>query len=99
MERERPGNAGAPEKAPLPGQSSLGLLPFAAARNNPVEIHETLRLTSPDFQTCRKADSPKSAGREAALEAGLEICAARRDAASLTILVYHSLLPAIGGSR
>ncbi len=35
-----------------------------------------------DFQTCRIADSPKSAGREAALEVGLETCAAavrRRD--------------------
>jgi len=29
-----------------------------------------------DFQTCRIADSPKSAGREAALEVGLETCAA-----------------------
>ena len=35
-----------------------------------------------DFQTCRITDSPKSAGREAALEVGLETWAAtvrRRD--------------------
>ena len=39
-------------------------------------MHNTLRFSSVDFQTCRMADSPKSAGREAALEVGLEICAA-----------------------
>jgi hypothetical protein len=38
-------------------------------------MHKALRVSSPDFQTCRIADPPKSAGREAALEAGLEICA------------------------
>jgi hypothetical protein len=39
-------------------------------------------LSSLGFQTCRIADSPNSAGREAALEVGLETCAAtvrRRD--------------------
>jgi hypothetical protein len=39
-------------------------------------------LGSPDFQTCRMADPPESAGREAALAVGLETCAAalgRRD--------------------
>jgi len=39
-------------------------------------------FNSVDFQTCRLADSPRSAGREAALEVGLETCAAavrRRD--------------------
>ena len=39
-------------------------------------------LGSADFQTCRMADSPKSAGREAALEVRLETWAAavrRRD--------------------
>ena len=39
-------------------------------------------FNSVDFQTCRLADSPKSAGREAALEVGLETCATmgrRRD--------------------
>jgi hypothetical protein len=33
-------------------------------------------FNSVDFQTCRLADPPKSAGREAALEGGLETCAA-----------------------
>ena len=33
-------------------------------------------FNSADFQTCRLADSLKSAGREAALEVGLETCAA-----------------------
>jgi len=39
-------------------------------------------LGSADFQTCRMAGPPESAGREAALAVGLEICAAalrRRD--------------------
>ena len=39
-------------------------------------------VDSLDFQTCRLVDSPKSAGREAALEVGLETCAVtarRRD--------------------
>jgi hypothetical protein len=40
---------------------------------------------STDFQTCRIADSPKSAGREAALEVGLEICAAAVTGAILLI--------------
>ena len=38
--------------------------------------HSLTVLGSLDFQTCRIADSPKSAGREAALEVGLETCAA-----------------------
>jgi hypothetical protein len=33
-------------------------------------------FNSVDFQTCRLADSLKSAGREAALKVGLETCAA-----------------------
>jgi hypothetical protein len=44
--------------------------------------HSLAVFGSLDFQTCRLADSPKSAGREAALEVGLETCAAavrRRD--------------------
>ncbi len=38
--------------------------------------HSLTVLGSLDFQTCRIADSSKSAGREAALEVGLETCAA-----------------------
>ena len=38
--------------------------------------HSLTVFGSLDFQTCRLADSPKSAGREAALEVGLETCAA-----------------------
>ena len=44
--------------------------------------HSLAVFGSLDFQTCRIAESPKSAGREAALEVGLETCAAtvrRRD--------------------
>ena len=44
--------------------------------------HSLTVVGSLDFQTCRIADSPKSAGREAALEVGLETWAAavrRRD--------------------
>ena len=62
--------------APLLGLSSLTLPTFARARNNRVAMHNTLRVSSVDFQTCRMIDSPKSAGREAALEVGLETCAA-----------------------
>ena len=67
--------AGAPREAPLSGQSNLTLPRFKCACHNPVVMHKTLRVSSPDFQTCRIADPPKSAGREAALEVGLEICA------------------------
>lgn len=67
--------AGAPGKAPLPGRLAPSPFSFAHARNNRVAMHEPLRYGSPDFQTCRIADSPKSAGRKAALEVGLEICA------------------------
>ena len=38
--------------------------------------HSLTVFGSLDFQTCRIADSSKSAGREAALEVGLETCAA-----------------------
>jgi hypothetical protein len=38
--------------------------------------HSLAIFGSLDFQTCRIADSPKSAGREAALKVGLETCAA-----------------------
>ena len=44
--------------------------------------HSLAVFGSLDFQTCRLTDSPKSAGREAALEVGLETWAAtvrRRD--------------------
>ena len=44
--------------------------------------HSLTVFGSLDFQTCRLTDSPKSAGREAALEVGLETWAAtvrRRD--------------------
>jgi hypothetical protein len=45
-------------------------------QNDSVAMHEALRVSSPDFQTCRIADTPESAECEAALEVGLEICAA-----------------------
>jgi len=38
--------------------------------------HSLTVFGSLDFQTCRLADAPKSAGHEAALEVGLETCAA-----------------------
>ena len=38
--------------------------------------HSLAVFGSLDFQTCRITDSPESAGREAALEVGLETCAA-----------------------
>jgi len=47
--------------------------------NSPSQTGDNHSLTvfgSLDFQTCRIADSSKSAGREAALEVGLETCAA-----------------------
>ena len=61
--------------------------------------HSLAVFGSLDFQTCRIADSPKSAGREAALEVGLETCAAAVTRRDLTTLVCHSYLPAIGKSR
>jgi hypothetical protein len=76
MKAERTKAAGASGKTPLPGQSSLSLFSFARVRNDYVSMHDALRVSSPDFQTCRIADSPKSAGRKAALEVGLEIWAA-----------------------
>jgi len=68
--------AGAPGKVPLPGRSSLSLSTFARVRNTCLAMHNSLRFSSPDFQTCHIADSPRSAGHEVALDAGLEICAA-----------------------
>jgi hypothetical protein len=61
------------------------VLRVCRAANSPSltgDDHSLAVFGSLDFQTCRLADAPKSAGREAALEAGLEICAAtvtRRD--------------------
>jgi hypothetical protein len=55
-------------------------MPKSASRTD--GDHSQGVLGSADFQTCRMADSPKSAGREAALEVGLETWAAtvrRRD--------------------
>jgi hypothetical protein len=54
----------------------------ANSPSRPGDNHCLTVFGSLDFQTCRIADSPKSAGREVALEVGLEICAAavrRRD--------------------
>ncbi len=71
--------------APLPGESSLTFTTFTRARNNRVAsvgvrcVSRTANAASRaslDFQTCRVAHPPKSAGREAAPELGLEICAA-----------------------
>jgi hypothetical protein len=49
-------------------------------------------LSSLDFQTCRIADSPKSAGREVALEVGLETCAATVRRGDLTHNLSLSLV-------
>ena len=49
-------------------------------------------FNSVDFQTCRLADSLKSAGREAALEVGLETCAAAVRRANLTHNLSLSLV-------
>jgi hypothetical protein len=68
-------DAGAPGKAPLPGRSSLSLSTSAPVRNACLAMHNPLRFSSQDFQTCHIADSPRSVGREVALDAGLEICA------------------------
>ena len=46
-----------------------------ASRIIVLQMHSTLDVHSLDFQNCRLADPPESAGREAALEVGLEICA------------------------
>ena len=82
--------------APLLAQSRLSLSTFARPRNDRVAMHEALRVYrtahstvfgSLDFQTCRIADSLKSAGREAALEVGLETWAATVSRRDLT----HSL--------
>jgi hypothetical protein len=43
--------------APLLGQSSPTFPIFERARNNRVAMHNVLRLSSVDFQTCRLADS------------------------------------------
>ena len=45
----------------------------------PLRALRNLTLCSADFQTCRIADPPEMAGREAAPEVGLEICAAASD--------------------
>ena len=74
MKAERLTAAGAPGKAPLPRWSSL-TLSTVRVRNNRVAMHNSVGTNSVDFQTCRLADPPDSAGREAALEVGLEICA------------------------
>jgi len=52
--------------------------------NSPSRTGDNHSLTvfgSLDFQTCRSADSSKSAGREATLEVGLETCAGAGQAA------------------
>lgn len=48
----------------------------ANSRSRTGDNHSLTVFGSLDFQTCRLADSSKSAGREAALEVGLETCAA-----------------------
>ena len=87
--------------APLLAQSSLSLSTFARARNKRVAMHEALRVYrtahstvfgSLDFQTCRITDSPKSAGREAALEVGLETWAATVRRRNLTHNLTLSLV-------
>jgi len=55
------------------------LFVFTARHARRHELGSIIRwpfLSSLDFQTCRITDSPKSAGREVALEVGLETCAA-----------------------
>ena len=54
----------------------LRVCPMSNSASRTGGDHSQGVLGSADFQTCRLADSPKSAGREAALEVGLETCAA-----------------------
>jgi hypothetical protein len=54
------------------------LSPSQAGINHSLAVFGSL-----DFQTCRITDSPKSAGREVALEVGLEICAAAGERGTL----------------
>jgi hypothetical protein len=56
-----------------------GISCVGGTANSPSRTADDHSLTvfgSLDFRTYRLADSPKSAGREAALEVGLETCAA-----------------------
>jgi hypothetical protein len=48
-------------------------------------------LSSVDFQTRRIADTPESAEREAALEVGLEICAAANALTNFAMPVFRSI--------
>jgi len=60
------------------------VLPICRTANSPSRTGDNHSLTvfgSLDFQTCRSADSSKSAGREATLEVGLETCAGAGQAA------------------
>src|SRR5207249_3502795 len=62
--------------------------------------HSLTVLGSLDFQTCRIADSSKSAGREAALEWVWKPVLRQSDRAMLLITkAYHWSLPATGKSR
>jgi hypothetical protein len=64
----------------------------ANSPSRPGDNHSLPVLGSLDFQTCRIVDSPKSAGREAALEVGLEICATAVRRRDLTHNLSLSLL-------
>jgi len=66
---------------------ALGVYGTAHSPSRTGDNHSLAVFGSLDFQTCRIADSPKSAGREAAPEVGLETWAATVSRRDLT----HSL--------
>src|SRR5262245_54400856 len=87
MKQRTKGMQGRDRRAPLLGQ--------------PKQTYRDAQDSScqqPRFPNLPYSRSPKSAGRKAALEVGLEICAITRPNI-VTTLGHHSLLPAIGKSR
>lgn len=89
MKRDERRAAGAPGKAPLLGKARFArrvALVTDQTDHEPGDNLSRAGLSSVDFQTRRVADPPESAEREAALEVGLEICAARPQERNLLII-------------
>ena len=76
MERERLRAAGALGNAPLLALSSFSPRTFPYARNNRLAAAQRSWCSQCRFPNLPYSRSPESAGREAALEVGLETCAA-----------------------